>query len=440
MKTVNNTNSGISLWDKAKTVIPGGTQLLSKRAEIFLPNQWPAYYSKAKGVEIWDLDGKKYTDMSIMGVGACILGYADEDVDSEVHKSVDRGSITTLNCPEEVELAEMLLDLHPWAGMVRYAKTGGEAMAISIRIGRAHTGKDIVAFCGYHGWHDWYLAANLSDDKNLDGHLLPGLEPKGVPRGLKGTAYPFNYNNLAELEQIVANHDVGVIVMEPLRHHEPEPGFLQKVRKIADSIGAVLIFDEVTSGWRMNVGGVHAHYGVTPDIVVYGKAMSNGYSMAAVIGKTEIMQRAQESFISSTFWTEGIGLVASIATINKLREKNVPEHLNKIGRQISAGWQKISNEHALPVEVMGIPPLTTFHFESENSQLLHSIFTQEMLKKNILASKSVYVSYCHTEKHVDDYLSVADEIFGRIRDGLDTGTITTLLKGPVAHEGFKRLT
>jgi glutamate-1-semialdehyde aminotransferase len=433
-------STGSQLWKRAKQIIPGGTQLLSKRAELFLPEQWPSYYKKAKGVDIWDLDGNKLLDMSIMGVGACILGYADDDVNRRVHETIDNGAITTLNCPEEVDLAELLIKVNPWADMVRYAKTGGEAMAVSVRIARAHTGKDIVAFCGYHGWHDWYLSANLSDDQNLDGHLLPGLQPKGVPRGLKGTALPFNYNNLAEIEQIVEKNDIGVIVMEPLRHHEPEPGFLQGVRKIADEIGAVLIFDEVTSGWRMNVGGVHALYKVIPDIAVYGKAMSNGYSMAAVVGKRDVMESAQDSFISSTYWTEGIGLVAAITTINKFINKNVPDHLIKTGQQINSGWEKISKEHSVPIEIMGIPPLTTFHFISENSQILHTLFTQEMLRRNILASKSVYVSYCHSEENVNHYMSNADEVFGMIRRGIDSGTINSLLEGPVAQEGFKRLT
>lgn len=433
-------NSGAALYKKAKGLIPGGTQLLSKRSEMFLPDQWPSYYSKAKGAEIWDLDGKQYVDMSIMGVGACILGYADKDVDRSVVEAIKHCSITTLNCPEEVDLAELLIKLNPWAGMVRYTKTGGEAMAVAVRIARAHTGKDIVAFCGYHGWHDWYLAANLADNKNLDGQLLPGLEPKGVPRGLKGTALPFNYNHLDELEAIVEKNDVGVIVMEPLRHHEPAPGFLKGVRKIADKIGAVLIFDEVTSGWRMNVGGIHATYRVIPDIAVYGKAMGNGYAMAAVVGKKEVMESAQESFISSTFWTEGIGLIASITTINKCIEKNVPAHLIMIGNQISRGWEDLSKEHSLPLEVMGIPPLTTFHFEADNSQILHTIFTQEMLKRGFLASKSVYAAYSHTDRQVEDYLANAGEVFNIIRKGVDKGTINSLLKGPVAHAGFKRLT
>ena len=433
-------NSGAVLWKKAKCLIPGGTQLLSKRSEMFLPDQWPSYYSKAKGVEIWDLDGKKYTDMSIMGVGACILGYADNDVNAAVHSAVDNGSISTLNCPEEVDLAELLLKLHPWADMVRYTKTGGEAMAVAVRIGRAHIGKDIVAFCGYHGWHDWYLAANLADNKNLDGQLLPGLEPKGVPRGLKGTALPFNYNKLDELEKIIEKNDVGVIVVEPIRHHEPVPGFLAGIRKIADEIGAVLIFDEITSGWRMNVGGVHALYKTIPDIAVYGKAMGNGYSMAAIVGKKEVMESAQESFISSTYWTEGIGLVASIATINKCIDKKVPDHLIAIGKQISRGWENLSKEYSIPLEVVGIPPLTTFHFVSDNSQVIHTLFTQEMLKRGFLASKSVYVSYSHSNRQVEDYLSNVEEVFRIIQQGVENGKINSFLKGPVAHEGFKRLT
>ena len=326
---------GIELWKKAKRIIPGGTQLLSKRSEQFLPEQWPSYYKKAKGVEIWDLDGNKYIDMAYMGIGACILGYADEDVNIAVKRAIDEGSMSTLNSPEEVELTELLLNLHPWAEMVRIARTGGEAMAIAVRIARAYTKKDKIAFCGYHGWHDWYLSANLADDKSLDGHLLPGLEPLGVPRCLKGTSIPFNYNKIQELKEIISkNKDIGVIVIEPLRHHYPEDNFLGKVREIANEIKAVLVFDEITSGWRMNVGGVHQLYNVEPDIAVYGKGISNGFPMAAIIGKGKIMDMAQRSFISSTYWTERIGPAAALATINKLRKNDVPSHLIKIGNLI----------------------------------------------------------------------------------------------------------
>jgi glutamate-1-semialdehyde 2,1-aminomutase len=434
------TENGRERWKRAKQVIPGGTQLLSKQSEMFLPDQWPSYYSRAKGITLWGLDGTRYTDMSIMGVGACILGYADDDVNQAVHQAVDAGSMATLNSPEEVDLAELLLRLNPWAEMVRYARTGGEAMAIAVRIARAHTGRDTVAFCGYHGWHDWYLAANLADNRNLDGQLLPGLEPKGVPRGLIRTALPFNYNRLDELERIVEKNSVGVIVMEPVRHHDPDIGFLQGVRKLADETGAVLIFDEITSGWRMTTGGVHMLYNVIPDIAVYGKAMSNGYPMAAVVGRREVMESAQESFISSTYWTERIGPVASIATINKCIGQRVPDHLIAIGNQISQGWKKASDRCSLPIEVMGLPPLTTFRIEDPDSQILHTLFTQEMLGRGYLASKSVYTSFAHTAKDVEAYLSDVEEVFGIIRNGVDTGTIPSLLKSPIAHVGFKRLT
>jgi len=434
-------NKGIELWNKAKKIIPGGSQLLSKRSEMFLPEQWPSYYKKAKGVEIWDLDDNKYIDMSIMGVGTCILGYADDDIDEAVKKIIDEGTMTTLNCPEEVELAELLLKLHPWADMVRYARTGGEAMAIAVRIARAYTGKDKIAFCGYHGWHDWYLSANLADDRNLDGHLLPGLEPLGVPRCLKGTTIPFNYNRIDELEEIVKSNDIGVIVMEPIRHQEPKNNFLRNVKRIADEINAVLIFDEITSGWRMIVGGIHELYNIYPDIVVYGKAMSNGFPMAAIVGKGEVMDVAQNSFISSTYWTERIGPAASIATINKMLENNVPSHLCKIGNLINEGWKKLAKEHDLKIDIMGIPPLTTFVFDyGDDSQALLTIFTQEMLKRGFLASKSVYVSYSHTEEHVRKYLESVNEVFEIIVKAVEKDNVYDLLKGPIAHEGFKRLT
>lgn len=437
-----NMGKGIKLWNKAKKIIPGGTQLLSKRSEQFLPDQWPSYYKKAKGVEIWDLDDNKYIDMSLMGVGACILGYADEYVNEAVKTAVDAGSMATLNCPEEVELAELLLKLNPWADMVRYAKTGGEAMAIAVRIARAYSGKDKVAFCGYHGWHDWYLAANLADDKNLDGHLLPGLEPLGVPRNLKGTALPFKYNRIEELEKIVERNEIGVIVLEPIRHQEPEDNFLLKVKNIANEINSVLIFDEISSGWRMNVGGAHAQYEVYPDIAVYGKAMSNGFPMAAVVGKGDIMDTAQKSFISSTYWTDRIGPAASLAAINKMLENNVPSHLCNIGNWISREWEKLARKHDLNINIMGaVPPLTTFAFDyGPNSQAIHTLFTQEMLNRGFLASKSVYVSYSHDEQNVDKYLENVDDVFRLLQKAIVTNKVKDMLKGPVAHVGFKRMT
>lgn len=434
-------NSGVKLWSRAKKIIPGGTQLLSKQSEMYLPGIWPSYFKRAKGVTVWDLDENRYIDMSYMGIGACVLGYADPDVNKAVKRVIDDGSMSTLNSPEEVELAQLLLKLETWAGMVRFGRSGGEACTIAVRIARAYTGKEKVAFCGYHGWHDWYLAANLADDKNLDGQLLPGLKPKGVPRGLAGTAIPFNYNKIQELEKIVKNNDIGVIIMEPVREHLPEDGFLEKVRKIADKIGAVLIFDEITSGFRIATGGAFKKYKVTPDIVVYGKAMGNGYPISAIVGKRDIMDAAQETFISSTFWTERVGPAAAIATIKKFQKNNVANHLIKMGQRVSKGWKKIAKKQGIKLEIHGIPPLTSFSFDyGDQNQILHTLFNQEMLKRGYLVTKAVYLSYSHSEEIIDRYLNEAEKVFVILKKAILEGNANKLLKGDVASSGFKRLT
>ncbi len=431
---------GPRLWKKAKKLIPGGSQLLSKRSEMFLPEQWPAYYQKAKGVKVWDLDGKVYVD-TYMGIGACILGYADPDVNRAVKHAIDEGSMCTLNSPEEVELAELLIKLHPWAEMVRYTRTGGEAMAVAVRIARAFTGRDKVAFCGYHGWHDWYLAANLADERSLDGHLLPGLKPLGVPRGLRGTALPFHYNKIEELKKIVDEHDIGAIVMEPRREQEPKNGFLHEVRKIADNTGAVLIFDEISAGWRMNVGGIHLLYGVEPDIAVFGKAMSNGFPMGAIIGKAEIMDTAQDSFISSTYWSERIGPVAAISTIRKLIRHKISQHIKKVGMMVMKGWKDLAEDANLCLEVVGMPGLCSFKLDyGEMNQAIYTLFTQEMLERGFLASKSFYLSYSHTEECVGRYLENVEKVFKILSEAIKRNEVRKRLKGPVAHSGFKRLT
>ena len=336
-------NSGVALWEHAKTLIPGGNQLLSKKPEKFAPGLWPTYYKKAKGYEVWDLDDNRFFDFAGLGVGTCSLGYADPDVNASVRHAVDEGSMCVLNCPEEVALAEKLVGLHPWADMARFARTGGEACAIAIRIARAATRKDKIAFCGYHGWHDWYLSSNLADQSNLDGQLLPGLEPVGVPRGLQKTAFPFNYNQLDELEAIVAEHgdELAAIIMEPERYIEPAPGFLEGVRAMADKVGAVLIVDEVTSGFRINLGGVHLTQAFEPDMAVFGKALGNGYPISAVIGKRDIMDAAQSTFISSTMWTERVGFAAALATLEKMERENVPHWLNHWGERLNAGWKSL---------------------------------------------------------------------------------------------------
>jgi glutamate-1-semialdehyde 2,1-aminomutase len=436
------TGRGQELYRRAKRLMPGGTQLVSKRAELYLPDQWPAYYARARGVEVTDLDGKTYVDMSMMGIGACVLGYADPDVDGAVKTAIDAGSACTLNAPEEVELAELLCELHPWAEMVRYARSGGEAMMMAVRIARAATRRDIVAFSGYHGWTDWYLAANLADETALDGQLMPGLDPAGVPRGLKGTSLPFHYNRLDQLKAIVDAHrgEVGAIVMEPLRSEPPAPGFLEGIRDLATEIGAVLIFDEVTTGFRMTDGGIHKILGVNPDIAVFAKAMANGYPMAAVIGTAAAMEAAQSTFISSTNWTERVGTVAALATIRKCRRERVAAHLVRIGELTMAGWTSAAEEAGLDLHVEGLPSLAHFAFRASDELTLTTLFTQEMLGRGYLAYSQFKPSFAHQPAHVEGYLGAVRSAFSTIAAAVKAGDAAARLHGPVARRGFYRLT
>jgi glutamate-1-semialdehyde aminotransferase len=429
----------LARYERAKEIIPGATQLLSKRAEMFAPDQWPAYYSEADGATVTDLDGNEYVDMSFMGIGACVLGYCDEDVDAAARDAVDRGVMSTLNPPEELELAERLVEMHDWADMVRFGRPGGEAVAMAVRLARAFTGNDTVAFCGYHGWHDWYLAANLETSENLEGHLLPGLDPAGVPSGLEGTSKPFEYNDIEALERIAAENDLAALVMEPIRYVQPEDGFLEQVRAVADREGVPLIVDEITAGFRVGSGGYHTELGLEPDMAVYGKALGNGYPISAVVGKDYVMDRAQESFISSTFWTERIGPTAALATIEKFESECVGDHLVSIGDQITEGWESIAAEHGLELKTKGLAPLTTFVLKHDDSEAATTLFTQEMLERGYLAGNSVYASYAHTEDMVDTYLTAVDEVFGTVATTLEEGTVRDSLEGPVAHSKFERL-
>lgn len=417
------------------------SQLLSKRPDMFAPGVWPGYFSKAKGAEVWDLDGNRYIDMSISGIGANVLGYADPDVDATVLEVIKAGSSSSLNCPEEVELADLLCEIHPWAQMVRYARTGGESMAVAVRIARASTKKDKIAFCGYHGWHDWYLAANLGTENALGEHLISGLNPLGVPKCLQGTALPFRYNHLEELENIVKSTPEGIaaIVMEPIRNEQPQPGFLEGVRSFADKAGAVFIFDEISSGFRLNSGGAHLMFKVIPDMAVFSKAMGNGYPIAAIIGKSKIMEAAQDTFISSTMWTERTGPAAAIATINKHRKLNVADHLVSLGTKVQEGWNKAARRNDLNIKTGGIPPLGHFSFEYDNALSMKALFVQLMLEKGFLASTLYYAMHAHTEECVNLYLNAVNGAFSRVAEIITEGSLDKLDIKP-ATAGFKRLT
>tara|TARA_B110000008_G_scaffold263597_1_gene287128 strand:- start:18825 stop:20132 length:1308 start_codon:yes stop_codon:yes gene_type:complete len=433
-------DKGQNLYKKAKKLIPGGTMLLSKRPEMFLPDHWPSYFSKAKGCKVWDLDGKELLDMSIMGIGTNALGYGNEEVDAAVIETVKKGNMSTLNCPEEVFLAEKLIKINPWADMVRFARSGGEANSIAIRIARAASGKDNVAICGYHGWHDWYLSANHNGGDDLKAHLIPGLSPKGVPSNLKNSVFPFHYNNYEELVDIVEKNDIGVIKMEVMRNFGPEDNFLEKVRDLATQKNIVLIFDECSSGFRETYGGIFKKFNVIPDMAMFGKTIGNGYALTAVVGKKSVMQAAQSTFISSTFWTERIGPSAALATLKIMEREKSWETITSTGKKMQKGWKDLANLYKLDITVLGIPAMTTYSFNSQNGVKYKTFITQEMLKKGYLASTNFYASTAHKDEHLKSYFEALDIVYSTIaKCESEVLNINDLLDGPVCHSGFKRL-
>jgi glutamate-1-semialdehyde 2,1-aminomutase len=433
--------TGQRLYTRAKQILPGGAQLLGKRAEMYLPELWPAYYARVSGCEVWDLDGRRFLDFTMVGIGSSTLGYADPDVERAVIAAVQAGPMCTLNPPEEVALAELLLEVHPWADMVGYARSGGEIMAKAVRIARAATGREEIAFCGYHGWHDWYLSVNLSGGDALRGHLLPGLEPRGVPSGLAGTTHPFAYGDLEALRRIVNERGskLAAIVMEPVRGAGRIPGFLEGAREAASQVGAVLLFDEITSGFRLNTGGAHLVYGVEPDLATYAKALSNGFAMAAVVGRRSVMEAVQRTFISSAYFTERVGPAAALATVSKFRRIEAGKTLARIGTVVQEGWKRAAEQSGLPISVTGIPPLASFAFEDADAAALVTLFIQEMLGRGFLASDRFYPTVRHEDTQVAAYLDAVDSAFGRIAEARAAGDVRRRLAGPVKHTGFARL-
>ena len=430
--------SGAELYEKAKKLIPGGTQLLSKRPEMFAPDLWPAYYNKAKGSKVWDLDDKKFLDMSIMAVGACILGYADDDVDSAVIDAIRSGVSSSLNCSEEITLANLLLELHPWFDMVRYARSGGEAMSVAIRIARAKTNRDIVLFSGYHGWADWYLAANLSNRNHLDGQLMPGLDPLGVPRGLAGTSIPFDPNDLDSLRKLLETNksNVAAIVIEPARGADVDANFLKNLREISLEFKTILIFDEITTGFRICSGGIHRKYGIYPDIAVFAKSISNGYPMSVVVGTSFVMEAAQSTFISSTNWTDRMGPTAAIATIEKYKKNDVATRIISLGKKVKNIWKNAAEQNGIKLKISGIPSLPSFAFESAFSNELNTRFVSELLHRNILGFRQFKPSFAHSDIDLENYEFAINEVFKILATLPEDEIIST----PVAHSGFYRLT
>ncbi len=437
------TKLGQELYTHAKAIIPGGGQLLSKRPEMYAPDVWPPYATRAKGCEVWDVDGNKYYDMTSNGIGSCLLGYADPDVTRAVVERIQNGAMSTLYAPEEVALADKLLEIHPWAESVRFARTGGEICAVAVRIARATTGRDLVAICGYHGWSDWYLAANLASNHELDGVHLPGLNPLGVPKALTGSAVTFTGNDKESFDKLISEYGdrLACVIMEPMRNEVPYEGYLDYVKAETNKAGALLIFDEITIGWRYCFGGSHLSLGTNPDIAVFAKAMGNGHPIAAVIGTKVAMDGAHTSFISSTYWTEAVGPAAALAVIDKMERVCVWEHVNEIGRKVQNDWTSAAQRHNLSVHCDGIPCLAHFGFVDAPLEM-KTLYTSLMLEEGFLGNTAIYPTLAHNDAILAIHREAIDKVFAKIADLYKKGgksEILAAIDGKVCQTGFKRL-
>ena len=432
---------GPELWSRAVERISCGTGLMSKRAAQLDPQTWPSYFSRASGAWVWDLESRRFTDFT-GGVGALLLGHADPAVNAAVRRRLQLGSYSTLLSPDEPALAERLLGLHPWAGKVRFARGGGEALAMAVRIARAASGRSGIAFCGYHGWSDWYLAANLEADGALDGHLLPGLEPLGVPRALAGTARPFRYNDPVALQQALnrLGTNLAAVVMEPLRAEAPRDGFLQRVQAECRQRGAVFVLDEVTSGWRFGHPGAASALGVEPDLAVYAKAMSNGVPCAAVVGREAVMDAANASFISSSSWTDGLGPAAALACIDRLEQTGAVARVAALGARLQNGLRAVAARHpALRLGIGGQPCAPSLRFDlGDAATAARTLWVRGLLRRGFLASGQLYVMVAHDEGMIDALLAAADEVCSELA-ALKDRELLVATAGTGAQSGFARL-
>ncbi len=433
------------LFLHAKDRFPGGgTQLLSKNPALAAPGVWPPYYREAHGCELVDYDGRRFYDFSTCGIGACLLGYAHPEVSEAVMKAVRSGSMTTLNSYEEVELADRLCEIHPWAEQVRFARTGGETAAIAVRIARSTTDKSLVAVCGYHGWSDWYIACNLGSDDESMGKLLPGMNPWGVPRELRGTTLTFNFDDFAGFDRLMAEYGdrLAAIVMEPARHDDPAPGFLEHIRSECTRRGILLIFDEITSGWRFVFGGLHLKYKVVPDMALFAKALGNGHPIGAVIGTRNAMQGAERAFISSTYWTERCGSVAALATLAVMERSNVAEVVNRNGGEFMRRMLKLAEKHGVPLKFHGsFGALIKPEFSGEKGRELGTLMTQLFIDRGFLhAVTGFYPTLAHTQEIMEKFYAAADEVFAEMAGAIAENRVEEALRtsGNTAS-GFKRL-
>ena len=391
------------LFKEAEKLIPGGVTS-ARHPSKFIPGYYPIFMERGKKCHVWDVDGNEYIDW-ILSFGPLVLGHANERVDNAVKKAIDQGFCFTMVHPIQNELARKLIDVIPCAEMVKFVTSGSDATAAAIRIARVYTGKDKVVRWGYHGWHDWSYGGAGTD-----------RVPVGVPEGVKRDILTFNYNDLDSLEDVFKKHkgEIACVIMQPFEASKelPKQGFLEGVKKITHENGAVLIFDEIRTGFRIALGGAQEYFNVIPDMAAVSKAIANGYPISAVVGKKDIMESAKKTRISSTFLVNTFPMVAAIETIDEIKEKNGISYMWKLGGRLVEGLRSIMDEAGVETDVIGVPPLPFLKFTDKDKDVRKKIkteFYKETTKNGILfhPNHHWFLSMGHTEKDIDKTLEVA---------------------------------
>lgn len=405
-------------WERAKRAIPKGTQTLSKGPDQFVDGVTPKYLEYGQGCHVWDVDGNEYIDYP-MALGPILLGYNYPPVVEAVIRQVKKGTTFTLMHPLEVELAELLIDTIPCAEMVRFGRNGADATMAAVRIARAYTGRDHMAYCGYHGCHDWYAVTTSLN--------------KGIPEFNKRLIHPFEYNKIETLERVFEEYPgliAGVIMEQP--GYEPQDNFLQKVIDLAHKNGALFILDEICTGFRYALGGAQQYYNIMPDLSCVGKGMGNGFPISAVVGKREFMKELEGIFFSMTFSGELTGIAASIATIKELIDKPIISHIWRQGESLRKGLFKIRDELKINLDITGNPPRSGLLFKDEmgkESLGLKSLFLQETVKRGVLFGGPVYISYSHTDEDIQQTIEASYEALKVVKKATEEGDIERYLEG-----------
>jgi glutamate-1-semialdehyde 2,1-aminomutase/spore coat polysaccharide biosynthesis protein SpsF len=419
-----------ALWERGKKVIPAGTQTLSKGPTQFCDGFGPKYIVRGKGSHVWDADGNEYVDFP-MGLGPVSLGHAHPEVVRAVAKQLEEGTAFSQMHPLEVELAERITRMVPCAERVRFGKNGSDATSACIRASRAKTGRKYVFRCGYHGWQDWSI------DRSY------GLRSKGVPDEVFALTKPFAYNDLAALEKMCVETPPAAIILEPVGAVVPQPGYLEGVREIATKHGAVLVFDEVITGFRYARGGAQEHFKVTPDLCAMGKGVANGLPLSIVCGKREFMEPFEEIFFSFTFGGETASLAAAMATIDVMERENYWAHVWKQGKKLQDGYRALAKEFGLSAvtDCVGLPPWTVTTFVDHapwSAMQLKTLFQQEMLRRRILFSGSQFICLSHSDEDIDRTIAAYREAMRVLRFALDSFLVDAVTLGRTNELIFRR--